>query len=217
MRCAFRGVRVGPFADLDLAVGAGEALVLTGRRGLGKHRLLQVALGVSRPDAGEVWLFGVPLAGTDARAREALRARCGYAPARGALISNLSVADNVALPLRYHARAEEAEVGERVQAALAALGVAGLANERPAALAASDMRLVSLARVAATAPEFAVLEDPYEGLEDSAADGVHAALRGLLASGCGLLVTTSAARLDTSFGGRLRNLPALTVRDLEAA
>ena len=58
MRCAFRGVRVGPFADLDLAVGAGEALVLTGRRGLGKHRLLQVALGVSRPTVNRDWRFG---------------------------------------------------------------------------------------------------------------------------------------------------------------
>lgn len=149
---------------LDLSVGKGGNLLVAGASGSGKSRLLKVLAGVERPRRGDLRLGGIAVWPGDGALALAGRLRVGFAFAAGGLLSNLSLADNVALPLRFLGL-PGAEVARRTAGALARMGLDSLARLRPHAVTGAARKHANLARVLALEPELVFLDDPLEGLD----------------------------------------------------
>jgi ABC-type multidrug transport system ATPase subunit len=150
------------FHDLDLVVDAGRIAVLVSPLGGGKTSALRLAVGLERPSAGVVRICGHDPASCP---RE-VRARIGYAPAEGALLSNLSLWDNLVLPLRYFCDPDAAEVQRRATAALALFGLGELPRLAPAAAPTNLRRLVALARAMILDPQVLVIDDPSDDFDE---------------------------------------------------
>jgi ABC-type transporter Mla maintaining outer membrane lipid asymmetry ATPase subunit MlaF len=149
---------------LNLTVPKGGNHLVTGPSGSGKSRLLKVAAGTERPRRGQVRVGGWDIWPGDGALTLAGRVRVGFAFASGGLLSNLSLWENVALPLRFLGL-PPAEVRARVEAALERLGLQTVAEIRPHAVSVPARKHANLARVLALEPELALLDDPLGGLE----------------------------------------------------
>ncbi|MDP1833144.1 MAG: ATP-binding cassette domain-containing protein [Geothrix sp.] len=149
---------------LDLKLPRGGNLLVTGPRGSGKSRLLKVIAGTERPARGRVSLGGRDIWPGEGALALIGHLRVGFAFASGGLVSNLSLRENLALPLRFLGLPSEA-VQSRVDAALEALGIQAVAGLRPHAVSPSARKHANFARVLALEPELILLDDPLEGLD----------------------------------------------------
>ena len=149
---------------LDLVVKKGGNLLVTGTSGSGKSRLLRVLAGTERPRRGEVRIAGIAIWPGDGALSLAGRVRVGFAFAAGGLLSNLSLEDNVALPLRFLGLPKP-EVARRTAGALERLGLESVSRLRPHAVSGAARKHANLARVLALEPELVMLDDPLEGLD----------------------------------------------------
>ena len=111
------------FQGLSLTLRRGEALLILGKSGSGKSLLLKVCAGLITPEEGRVTLGGIDLAAAPKEKLQRLRERLGFVFQNSALISNMAIYDNVALPARYHRGWTEAEVRARVEERMAWFGV----------------------------------------------------------------------------------------------
>ena len=200
------------WVDLNLRLERGQALVVAGG-GRGKFMLFQIVLGQVPYSRGTLRTLGQDPQALSHHERLRLRSRCMLAPHNGALIANLSIADNVALPLRYHGLCPEEEVSQRVAEALDASGMGAYAQQRPATLSPEQRRIVGVARVAAVRPELILVQDPDEGLDDAAATRVHHLLQGCLNEGSSALLTTQLTRVEHAYDGRLSELCGSRILD----
>jgi phospholipid/cholesterol/gamma-HCH transport system ATP-binding protein len=161
--------------DLSLTVQQGETVALVGSNDSGKGLALRLCAGFETPAAGSVRVLGVdPAQATDEEFLH-LRLRVGFVFDKPALVSNMNVFNNVALPLRYHTALSEAEIQDRVMARLAECGVDALRDRFPAELAVGEARLVALARARVTDTAILLIDELLFGLD--AGDLVR--LRGL--------------------------------------
>ncbi|MBL8405473.1 MAG: ATP-binding cassette domain-containing protein [Dechloromonas sp.] len=161
---SFRGNTV--HRDLGLRVKEGQIVGLLGGSGSGKTTLLREILGLHRPDAGVVRLFGVDLNDPDIRAQRNIRRRLGMLFQHGALFSALSVYDNIAFPLRELRCLDEDWIRRLVHLKLAMVGL-GAAHGKlmPAELSGGMVKRVALARALALEPELLLLDEPTAGLD----------------------------------------------------
>ena len=155
---AFAGTPV--LRGADLAVPAGRLVALLGPSGCGKTTLLRTIAGLERPDAGEVRVGARVLSGHGTFTPPERR-RIGMVFQDAALFPHLSVGRNVAygLPRRDPRRAA------RVEAALALVGLTGLADRAPATLSGGQAQRVALARALAPEPSVILLDEPFSGLD----------------------------------------------------
>ncbi len=161
---SFRGFAV--HQDLSLQVHAGQIVGLLGGSGSGKTTLLREILGLHRPDAGLVRLFGVDLNDPDVELQRQLRRRLGMLFQHGALFSALSVFDNIAFPLRELHCLDEDWIRRLVHLKLAMVGLGnGHGKLMPAELSGGMVTRVALARALALEPELLLLDEPTAGLD----------------------------------------------------
>ncbi|HEX5802630.1 MAG TPA: ATP-binding cassette domain-containing protein, partial [Azospira sp.] len=150
--------------DIDLVVHRGEMLGLVGGSGSGKTTLLREVVGLLKPSAGMVRLFGHPVLDPDPDLRRELRRRFGMLFQHGALFSALSVFDNIAFPLRELQRLDEALIRDLVLMKMAMVELAPeMAGLMPAELSGGMVKRVALARALALEPELLVLDEPTAG------------------------------------------------------
>lgn len=160
---------------LNLSVRRGEILGLAGGSGSGKSVLLREMIGLQRPSAGQVRVFGQDLAMLDAAQGLALRRRWGVMFQRGGLFGALSVRQNVGLPLREHSALDDALIDRIAEWKLALTGLppdAGL--KRPSELSGGMLKRAALARAIALDPELLFLDEPTSGLDPASSAGVDA-------------------------------------------
>jgi len=150
--------------DLSLTVRRGEAVALVGSHTSGKGLTLRLCAGLEAPESGSVRILGVNPAVASEELLD-LRQRVGFVFVKPALINSLSVFDNVALPLRYHATLPEAAIQDRVMARLVECSVEDLRDRFPAGLAMGDARLVALARAMAMDAELLLVDEVLFGLD----------------------------------------------------
>jgi putative ABC transport system ATP-binding protein len=156
---------------VDLAVDEGEFVAITGASGSGKSTLLHMLGGITRPTSGRVLLEGVDLATLDDDAlAEIRRRRIGFVFQRYNLLPELSLAENVALPLVLDG-APEARCRDAARLALEAVGMAHRADHRPDALSGGEQQRGAVARALVTDPAIVLADEPTGAL-DSVNSGV---------------------------------------------
>lgn len=173
LRYAYAG---GPDLSFrDVSVPQGGTLLLRGNSGTGKSTWLALAAGLLTPTAGEMVVAGQRLGDLSGAARDRWRSRqVGFLPQRLHLSQALTVAGN--LGLAFYA-AGLPEDGAAVQRALQALGVAELAQRRPAQLSGGQAQRVALARSVLMSPRVILADEPTASLDDVAAAGAVKLLR----------------------------------------
>jgi phospholipid/cholesterol/gamma-HCH transport system ATP-binding protein len=151
---------------LGMDVQAGEIIALVGGSGSGKTTLLRQVLGLEKPAAGTVRVFGVDVHHADAATLQRLRQRWGMLFQHGALFSALSAFDNVAQPMRELRVLPEELIRD---AALLKLQMVDIppaqAMRMPADLSGGMVKRVALARALALEPELLFLDEPTAGLD----------------------------------------------------
>jgi phospholipid/cholesterol/gamma-HCH transport system ATP-binding protein len=152
--------------DLDLKVKRDEVMSLVGGSGSGKTQLLRVILGLKRPKAGKVRVFGVSWDDPNVKRVRDARRKMGMLFQNGALYSALSVYDNIAFPLRERGGLSEDEIRGIVNTKLAQVELEPRHGRLlPANLSGGMVKRVSLARALALSPDLLILDEPTAGLD----------------------------------------------------
>lgn len=166
---SFRFDRREIFQGLDFRLRRGEIYVVLGASGSGKSVLLKILSGLRAPERGSVEIEGIDLYAASQETLHALRAKMGFVFQEAALISNMSIYDNVALPLRYHTRLGEAEVQARVSEKMTLFEVDRKYDRSIPALLSLEMRKrAALARALVLDPALLLLDEPATGLSTEA-------------------------------------------------
>ena len=157
-----RGART-IFDGIDLDVARGRITAVMGPSGCGKTTLLRLIGGQLQPEAGSVEVDGQEVTRLSRRALLRLRRRMGMLFQSGALLTDLSVFENVAFPLREHTDLPESLVRDLVLMKLQAVGLRGAAAMMPSELSGGMARRVALARAIAMDPMMIMYDEPFVG------------------------------------------------------
>lgn len=154
------------FSDVTLTVAVGECVVLLGPSRCGKSLILELCAGLIEPERGTVQVLGHDWARLSAEAELDLRLRMGTVLQQPGLLSNMTLYDNVALPLRYHGSSLiDSEIDRLVDQQLRPLGLEGLRDQFPAQLNPGEARCAAIARALVLQPELLLVDDPVDGLD----------------------------------------------------
>ncbi len=152
--------------SLDLDVRRGEILGVVGGSGSGKSVLMRSIIGLNRPAAGQVRMFGEDVGAMTPDERTRIDRRCGVLFQNGALFSSLSVAENVEVPMRELRILPEALMHRLSALKLALAGLPASAGTKfPSQLSGGMVKRAALARALALDPELVFLDEPTAGLD----------------------------------------------------
>lgn len=151
------------FDGVDLDIRRGSVTGVMGPSGTGKTTLLKLISGQLRPDEGTIEVDGEPVHALGQAALFRLRRRMGMLFQSGALLTDLSVFDNVAYPLREHTNLSPSMVRKLVLLKLEAVGLRGARDLMPSALSGGMARRVALARAIALDPMMILYDEPFTG------------------------------------------------------
>lgn len=161
LRFAFGSRTIYDGIDLDLARGRITAIL--GPSGTGKTTLLRLIGGQWRPTGGTIEFDGVDVHRQSRKALFEMRKRMGLLFQTGALLTDLSVFENVAFPLREHTRLPESMIRDLVLMKLEAVGLRGAADLYPEQISGGMNRRVALARAIALEPDMVMYDEPFTG------------------------------------------------------
>ncbi|HEX6102379.1 MAG TPA: ATP-binding cassette domain-containing protein, partial [Alphaproteobacteria bacterium] len=182
---------------LDLDVHRGEILGVVGGSGTGKSVLLRTIVGLNRPAAGRIEVLGRDVAHLSERELMELQQRWGVLFQNGALFSGLTVAENVAVPLKEHRRLPPALIAEIAALKIALVGLPADAGAKyPSQLSGGMRKRAALARALALDPDILFLDEPTAGLDPIAAAGFDQLISSLRSS-LGLTVFMVTHDLDS--------------------
>ncbi len=150
---------------LNFQIQAGEVFVVMGGSGCGKSTLLRHLVGLLEPTAGEVMHSGESFTGSSKAARERMVRKCGVLFQQGALWSNLTLAENVALPLKEYSQLGLRAIREMVRFKLALVGLQGFEDFYPSKISGGMRKRAGLARAMALDPEILLFDEPSAGLD----------------------------------------------------
>ncbi len=158
---------------LDLDIATGEIMVVIGRSGGGKSVLLKHLIGLLRPDAGTVAVDGVEITRLRGGELDRVRERYGVVFQGGALFDSMSVAENVAFPLREKTKLGGTEIRGRVKEKLEQVGLKGMGAKNPAEISGGMRKRVAIARALVTEPEIVFFDEPTTGLDPILVNTIH--------------------------------------------
>lgn len=150
----------------NLILQRGETLCIGGPSGQGKSALLRVIAGLARPSEGRICYFGEYIPPERRTALEIAKRQVGLVFQNGALISNLRVRDNIAMPLRYHKLGSDKEIDDKVNMAMDLMRVRNEADMYPHQLSVGMQKRVAIARSWAMDPKLLLMDEPTAGLDN---------------------------------------------------
>ena len=152
---------------VDLEVAGGETITIIGGSGTGKSVLLRLIIGLIKPDAGRIWIDREEITPLPEERLLSIRRKVGMLFQGSALFDSLTVAENIAFPLREHTRMGEGEIRDRVREVLELVGLPGAEEKEPAELSGGMKKRVGLARAIALQPRIILYDEPTTGLDPS--------------------------------------------------
>jgi phospholipid/cholesterol/gamma-HCH transport system ATP-binding protein len=190
------------FNDLNLVIRSGECLVLLGPSGSGKSTLLRLLLETLRPERGSIYFNGMDITHLPREQLNRIRTRIGMVFQSSALISSLSVFENLALALRELTRKGEKEITAIIEEKLDFVGLATAKNLTPSQLSGGMSKRIAIARALVLNPELLLFDEPTTGLDPVSAHEVSELIADLnQKAGATILMVThdlqSAFRLAT--------------------
>ena len=163
VRIAFNSHEV--LRGIDLTVLEGEILTIMGGSGSGKSVLLRLLAGLIKPQRGEIRINGTDIVPLSEDEMLSFRRRLGVVFQQAALFDSMSVAENIAYPLREHEQLDEAAIQQRVAELLEIVGLPGLQGQYPAELSGGMRKRVGVARALALRPTIVLYDEPTSGLD----------------------------------------------------
>lgn len=158
---------------ITLSIQSGESVVVIGASGTGKSVLLKHIVGLLKPDEGEVWVDGERIDNLPERRLVPVRRKFGFLFQMGALFDSMSVADNIAFPLREHTQMSQNEIFTVAEQKLAMVGLPGIGTKMPAELSGGQRKRVALARAIAMDPRVVLYDEPTTGLDPIRSDVIN--------------------------------------------
>jgi len=157
---------------ISFDVARSETLVILGGSGSGKSTLLRALVGLQKPSAGQIWMRGEDIARVSHRGLDEIRKKIGMSFQGGALFGSMTVGENVALPLREHAKLEESTIEIIVRLKLDQVGLTGFENYMPSELSGGMKKRAAVARALAMDPDILFFDEPSAGLDPIIAAGI---------------------------------------------
>ncbi len=153
------------FKNLNVTIARGDITAIMGPSGAGKTTLLRLITRQLDPDRGQILIDGVDIATLNQTELYKLRKRFGMLFQNGALLTDMSVFENVAFPLREHTRLSDRLVRIVVLTKLHSVGLRGAAELMPSELSGGMARRVALARAMVMDPDILIYDEPFVGLD----------------------------------------------------
>ncbi len=150
---------------ITFQVRQGQTLSVLGRSGTGKSVLLKLIVGLQHPDSGSICVHGKEIAGLRMKQLNEVRKKIGFLFQNAALYDSLSVEENVAFPLRRHAKLSDADRHKKVQELLASVGLDKDSQKMPGEISGGMQKRVGLARALALDPDILLFDEPTAGLD----------------------------------------------------
>ena len=164
---------------VDLDVAAGETLAIIGRSGGGKSVLLKHLIGLMQPDAGEIWIEGQNIIGLKERKLGDIRRKIGILFQGAALFDSMTVAENIAFPLREAGERNPKVLAEQVHEMLDVVELEGQEEKMPESLSGGMKKRVGLARAIIRRPKCVLYDEPTSGLDPVVSDSINKLIRRL--------------------------------------
>lgn len=178
--------------DVSLQVPRGCVYGVIGPGAAGKSVLLKIMSSLLRPDAGAVHVDGQDLGALSDLELQQFRKRVGMLFQNTALFDFMTVAENVAFPLRRLLDLSEAEIRERVTERLHAVALVGFEDRLPRGLSGGQRKRVGIARASVTRPPILLYDEPVAGLDPVSSQRIFELLRReQRASGCTVVIVSS--------------------------
>jgi putative ABC transport system ATP-binding protein len=194
---------VPALAEIDLDIGAGEAVAVVGRSGSGKTTLLDILATLLRPSGGQYLLDGQDLAAADEQALARIRnRRFGFVFQSFHLLPDLNVLQNVCLPGRYR-QGGTASLDAAARQWLAKLELGELAERKPAELSGGQQQRVAIARAMVTEPDVVFADEPTGNLDAETGETVVQLLLEFAQQGRTLVLVTHDRDLADRFPRRI--------------
>jgi ABC-type transporter Mla maintaining outer membrane lipid asymmetry ATPase subunit MlaF len=163
-------------SDLRLQVHPGDSLLLLGPNGAGKSLTLRLMLGLDQPSAGRIQLFGQDLAQLSDARMNRLRQRIGAVLQGGSLLDELTVLDNMLLPLRTRQQSQT-QLARAARLVITQLQLDGMEHRYPRALSLGQRRRAELARALIIRPQLLICDGLSDGLDQPALRDILETLR----------------------------------------
>jgi len=177
---------------IDLEIQQGEYISISGPSGCGKSTLLSIMGLLDFPSTGKLFFEGLDVSQLDLQEATAIRnKKIGFIFQQFNLIDDLSVYDNVALPLRYAKQpVSEKQIIEKVDYCLDVVGMSSKAKRRPTQLSGGQQQCIAIARALVADPSILLVDEPTGNLDSKSSDQIMSSLEALNNQGTTLCVVT---------------------------
>jgi phospholipid/cholesterol/gamma-HCH transport system ATP-binding protein len=159
--------------DVTFEIPRGAAFSILGRRGTGKTIALKLSIGLLKPDQGRIFINQEEITALDVPDLLRIRQSTGFVFQNAAIFDSISVAENIAFPLRYNCEKPEIEIQEKVRQQLQQVGLEEVGDKMPVDLSVGMRKLLGFARALACNPAILLLDDPWNGLDSITAELVR--------------------------------------------
>lgn len=150
---------------INLQIRYGEILIIMGGSGSGKSTLLRHLLGLHTPTQGSIKLLGKDITKVSAEEMYELRTNMGVSFQGGALLSSMTVGENVQLPLREHTKLDDSTMGIMARMKLEVVNLGGFEDLMPSQLSGGMIKRAALARAIVMDPKLLFFDEPSAGLD----------------------------------------------------
>jgi phospholipid/cholesterol/gamma-HCH transport system ATP-binding protein len=186
--------------NVSFDVPQGGVCCILGRSGTGKSVTLKLLLGLLKPDSGKIFMNDLEIEALDSAHLVRARKTMGFLFQYSALFDSMSVAENVAFPLRRHTSMSEKEIQDAVRERLASVGLENDLDQMPLELSGGMRKRAGLARALALDPSILLVDEPSSGLDPVTTREIDTLLLGLKSAGKTTIVVvthnmTSARRI----------------------